>query len=531
MGLLEELFPALPTTQLQEAFDAVNGDTQRAVDLLCSQVAHAPAVAWKQSNDVKSAPKEKSNGYTSASALLDPAPAVVVKLNQPESLQFLAAMFEAMAISVLENALDRCGGNVENAVDFILTNHSDFSDDGSSISSGTDLSSVLDSSSNGARDDQTEASSTSSSSPSRSARSVSARGTPSGSSSSYEDDGLSSMLSSMFPYHDELTIKSVLRTHDYDINRAADILSRLSVHDEYKPAATTQGINHDQALAALLDIFPDRDLETLQQALARAAGDVDGAIDTVAAFKPPCDGSCVLDGYPCMLHSSKPRKKERASSADFGSRRGRTRNEKGTKMLVAHGSSHGLASRFLTSGPELVSPAQQKLSTFASATQAQACDPKEYRQLAHEYREQRNDRFRRAAAAFQKGDLTGRGSAAYYSEEGRELTSQMARWNNMAASTVIQRNQARLQNDPYTIDLHELTVQEAIKYVDEAVNNWYSRDGAKSKPRKPLKIITGAGQHSSFGVRKLYPAVIKSLKGKGWTTSTGGNGWFYVVNR
>ncbi|RKO85898.1 hypothetical protein BDK51DRAFT_28285, partial [Blyttiomyces helicus] len=81
--------------------------------------------------------------------------------------------------------------------------------------------------------------------------------------------------------------------------------------------------------------------------------------------------------------------------------------------------------------------------------------------------------------------------------------------------------------DPNVVDLHELTVKEAIDHVEVAVNEWYSREGATRRPSKPLKIIAGAGTHSSDGIRKLYPAVSGYLQKKGWKIEPGGNGWFF----
>lgn len=53
---------------------------------------------------------------------------------------------------------------------------------------------------------------------------------------------------------------------------------------------------------------------------------------------------------------------------------------------------------------------------------------------ASEYAVQRNDYFKRAAAAFRKGD---RAVAAYYADEGHKFNEKMREANVMAAKSII----------------------------------------------------------------------------------------------
>ncbi|KAJ3015980.1 hypothetical protein HKX48_004279 [Thoreauomyces humboldtii] len=520
LSMLEDLFPSLPTSELEGVLDAVRHDPQKAVDLLydrttcLSVVADAlPILTSGAGPGASHAPAWSLRG-TPDTALAD----------QTSSLEFLASMFYAIPISVLEEALNHCGGNLESAVDHLLTTPSEFSDDASCMSSSTDHSSMAES-----------AYSLEGGSASSSARTSPGPSSfdPSETVVSQNHDHIST-LSAMFPDFCQRTIAASLVTSEDDISAAVDALSRLSLSN---PPAVPK---FDEQLAALLDMFPDHDMELLEWALEISKGDLERAIEELSGpqRKPeaPCDGKCIAKGYPCLLHA-RVHKKARPASAttSMGTNKGTvqktsrassatsTKTGRNVLTIAGHGSSVGRGS--VTSSPE--GPEKKlRLSTYAGS--AQGHDAQHYRQLAQEYREQRNENFRRAASAFRKGDLTGRGSAAYYSQEGQELTEQMARWNNMAASTVIQRNKARM-DDPYTIDLHELTVQEALRYVNEAVNDWWSRDGSSVRPRKHLKIIAGAGQHSSHGIRKLFPAVMRQLKNQGWKLSAGGNGWFYVT--
>lgn len=48
--------------------------------------------------------------------------------------------------------------------------------------------------------------------------------------------------------------------------------------------------------------------------------------------------------------------------------------------------------------------------------------------------------FKQAAQSWKVGGLTGRGSAAYYSEKGRQLTMEMNRLNDMASNLQVIEN-------------------------------------------------------------------------------------------
>ncbi|KAJ3171132.1 hypothetical protein HDU88_008168 [Geranomyces variabilis] len=444
----------------------------------------------------------------------------------PSSLAFLQSIFQNLNSSILETALSHVNGNVERAVDHILATHSDFDDASSSVSSGTEFSSSC-----ATGDDEVYEQSTSSgsNSPIPTATS-SANGMSDGLA---HEDG-TAILTAMFPLLSHKTIEDALRLNSNKVDRAADALAQSSL------GGSSASHDNDVALATLIDIFPDHDIAALRRELARW-DNVDSAIAALARPSPPpafsCDGICMADGFPCIVHardSAGGARTPKSSKASNGTPTAAANSPRSVTVLVAgRGASISAARR----AGDASSPLQQhdaggaaiqpRLSTLARPND----DPQRLREFAEEARRNRNDHYRRAATAFRKGDLTGRASAAFYAEEGREISKEVERLNNMAASAVIQRNAALHQHDPYTIDLHDLTVSEAVRYVDEAVNDWYSRDGASTRPRQPLKIIAGAGRHSKHGIRKVYPAVMRRLKEGGWTTKPGGQGHFFVVNR
>nr|CAG8452695.1 10366_t:CDS:2 [Entrophospora candida] len=100
-------------------------------------------------------------------------------------------------------------------------------------------------------------------------------------------------------------------------------------------------------------------------------------------------------------------------------------------------------------------------------------------------------------------------------ETGQEYDQEMKTWNlrYVMSSTEQQRNGKNI------IDLHGLTVDQAVYVVKKHLNRLYPKGDIYSG--KPLKIITGVGNHSPNGIPKLPNAVRQVLK----------NNWDFVENR
>ncbi|KAI8147115.1 hypothetical protein BJV82DRAFT_597829 [Fennellomyces sp. T-0311] len=159
-------------------------------------------------------------------------------------------------------------------------------------------------------------------------------------------------------------------------------------------------------------------------------------------------------------------------------------------------------------------------------------DPATCRQNAEELFMQRNELFRKAAAAYRQGKNKGPGEAGiafYYSDEARQLDAQAKAWNLRAARAQVRSHRLREQND-HLVDLHGLTVSEAQVLVQEAVNQWWSRSQVQigRVALQPLKIVTGIGSHSEYGEAKLLPSTIKLLKRGGWNIESSHPGCILV---
>lgn len=87
------------------------------------------------------------------------------------------------------------------------------------------------------------------------------------------------------------------------------------------------------------------------------------------------------------------------------------------------------------------------------------------------------------------------------------------------------------QNDDHLLDLHGLTIAEAVELVREGVNQWWSRSTMRAGRTKikPLTIVTGLGRHSDHGQSRLYPAVLGLLTREGWKVDAFSRGSLLVT--
>ncbi|CAO3654446.1 unnamed protein product [Mucor fragilis] len=109
-------------------------------------------------------------------------------------------------------------------------------------------------------------------------------------------------------------------------------------------------------------------------------------------------------------------------------------------------------------------------------------DPEECRDIAMQLIMERNELFRKAAAAYRQAKNKGPGEggiAFFYSDNARQIDSRAKDWNMRAARATVRGHRLR-QNDDHLLDLHGLTIAEAQVLVREGLNQWYSRSQMQS---------------------------------------------------
>ncbi|PUU80321.1 hypothetical protein B9Z19DRAFT_1063570 [Tuber borchii] len=137
---------------------------------------------------------------------------------------------------------------------------------------------------------------------------------------------------------------------------------------------------------------------------------------------------------------------------------------------------------------------------------------------ASTYASARNEAFAKASAAHQKSKSNHlmSGAAAVYSEQGHEYNNKAREYSDIAAEALVNQN-----SSGDTLDLHGVTVKQAIKISRERTTQWWVREGINRERRrrgegKALCIVTGSGRHSKDGQPRLLPAVSKMLIREGW---------------
>ncbi|TQS33914.1 hypothetical protein Golomagni_05726 [Golovinomyces magnicellulatus] len=155
---------------------------------------------------------------------------------------------------------------------------------------------------------------------------------------------------------------------------------------------------------------------------------------------------------------------------------------------------------------------------------------------AAQFREARNDAFRKATAAYRrsKSDRLMAAVATYYAEEGHTYNSHAIRAQSAAADLI-----AASQSSRNHVDLHGLRVQDAVRIARERVTTWWHELSEEirlgndawrnlnypfsSTTASCYRLVTGSGLHSRDGISKIRPAVAKMLSREGWKfeSSTG----------
>ncbi|KAJ9293954.1 hypothetical protein DTO271G3_7330 [Paecilomyces variotii] len=133
--------------------------------------------------------------------------------------------------------------------------------------------------------------------------------------------------------------------------------------------------------------------------------------------------------------------------------------------------------------------------------------------------------FNKASAAYRRGrsDKLMGGAAAYYSAIGREHIERAKREASAAADALVQT-----QSTADSLDLHGVTVQDAVRIANDRVTQWWESLGDSKYTnnggllaRSDYRIVTGAGRHSRDGTSRLGPAVGKMLAREGWRVEIG----------
>ncbi|KAI4765246.1 hypothetical protein E4T52_00072 [Aureobasidium sp. EXF-3400] len=125
----------------------------------------------------------------------------------------------------------------------------------------------------------------------------------------------------------------------------------------------------------------------------------------------------------------------------------------------------------------------------------------------------------RAAYRKSRSDRLMGGAAGYYSQVGRDHGAALHQSQAAEANAIV-----NAQSSAFEIDLHGVTVENAVRIARQRTNAWWNglgenkvngRVGAAERA-SGFRIITGVGRHSAGGKGVLGPAVKKGLEQDGW---------------
>lgn len=136
------------------------------------------------------------------------------------------------------------------------------------------------------------------------------------------------------------------------------------------------------------------------------------------------------------------------------------------------------------------------------------------RTIAAAHADARNEAYDKAQQAHRKAksDRTMGGAATYYAEEGKKHALKMKDFSDFAAEQLVNEN-----SSGNTLDLHGVTVEQAVKITRERVTAWWALPkSADSRKTGQFHVITGMGRHSKNGDSRLGPAVSKMLMRERW---------------
>lgn len=320
------------------------------------------------------------------------------------------------------------------------------------------------------------------------------------------------------------------------------------VHQAFKATAARPDATLD--LLELLDVVQDASHGTqtdFLDPLARNSSKGDAVVVDVATKTQtagPAEGTFVwtgeddrVNGRPAYSGVAK-RRIPQTQAQDSQSGDGRASNRTALQALRAGAASTSYPAVHASSHANPSSSDEQIgsfLFTAPSSNQVVSSAQKraiECKAISEDYRARREECLRKASSAYRNRTSlpsasvsrsgVGRGASAawYYADEARRLDAKARAWSLRAAQALVQdrvhtsRGDGSSRGGGDRIDLHGLTVHEALTITRDALAAWWAKSGSGNK--MPLTIVTGVGRHSRGNVAVIRPAVLGMLKRDGW---------------
>ncbi|KAK2743686.1 hypothetical protein FQN57_004795 [Myotisia sp. PD_48] len=184
------------------------------------------------------------------------------------------------------------------------------------------------------------------------------------------------------------------------------------------------------------------------------------------------------------------------------------------------GNEYASRSKTSTKTPKQTPPTKRSENSYTSS-----------RALAEAYLSAGHTAFAQAEAAYRrsKSDPLMGSAAGYYSALGRDHMEKAKKEVAAAADALVES-----QSTSIVLDLHGVSVQDAIRIANRRVEAWWESLGdskytaqGRKEAKQGFQIITGLGRHSKNSTARLGPAVARSLAKEGWKVEVG-QGVLYI---
>lgn len=133
--------------------------------------------------------------------------------------------------------------------------------------------------------------------------------------------------------------------------------------------------------------------------------------------------------------------------------------------------------------------------------------------------------FAKARDAYRRGrsDRLMGAAAGYYATVGHENVKASKELSAQAAEILV-----RSQSSSTMLDLHGISVSDAVRISKEQVASWWDSlgdtkyaGGGGLADREGYRVVTGVGRHSRNGAPRIGPAVSRMLVREGWKVTVG----------
>lgn len=259
-------------------------------------------------------------------------------------------------------------------------------------------------------------------------------------------------------------------------------------------------------------------------------------IENEQGLPTSCDGNCINQGYPCILHSHLFITKDDEYNTLNLSEIMKIWNQ---YELRDHNANVGFidnnqAIKYYTQDNDeieflILNRIKEAELAMTPEERKHENDVKFFRDRENELKQLEHSFFAEASKKYKAGGITGFSSAAYYSQEGRQLQEEIEKVKLLAISAQIKTNEKNyMKNNGLSsfcgVDLHGLQVKEALPYLSDMLAIWkievmknnpkYNKERSKKAINSAINTTTETYDFKANGVKSFSKIVSSNPKPK-----------------